>query len=59
MLIDYLFTVIFLSSGAMIYYKLNKWGYGSNIRVLGTALGFYLGPIALLGLFFMKGKKDE
>jgi uncharacterized membrane protein required for colicin V production len=59
-IIDYVLSAIFFTSGFIIHYKLSKKGYGGYIRVLGAALGLYLGPLACIMLFFMKGKnKDE
>lgn len=55
--ICYLIALHYFIVGGIIYYTLLKRGYNSFVRVMGTALGLYLGFPALLGLIFMKGVK--
>lgn len=46
-------------SGIIMREVLSRKGYGSMVRVLGTALTFYVGPLMFLCLIFMWGKYEK
>lgn len=46
-------------SGILMREVLSRKGYNSVVRVLGTAIAFYVGPIAFLCLICMGGKNEK
>lgn len=57
MIFEWIWNMIYLCSGIITYSILLRRRYNSNIRVFLTALTIWLGPMVLLSLIFMKGRK--
>lgn len=50
---------IYFFSGLIMCEVLRKRGYNGKFRVFMAAIAFYMGPIILLCLIFMRGKHEK